>query len=67
MSVALDIVSQYVVTFDNVSFSYKNDRVLKKISFQIEKGEYIGLVGHSGCGKSTIIKLILRFYEPKNG
>ena len=55
-------------TFDNVSFGYKSyRRVLKNIEESVKKGEMIGLVGHSGAGKSTMINLIMRLYSPDRG
>ncbi len=54
--------------FRNVSFSYPNGtEVLKDISFKIESDKHYALVGENGCGKSTIVKLILGFYEPTKG
>ncbi|MEJ5250826.1 MAG: ABC transporter ATP-binding protein [Chthonomonadetes bacterium] len=56
------------VEFRNVTFGYdKHKPVLKNISFKVEAGEMIGLVGHSGAGKSTTINLLLRFYDPDEG
>ena len=56
------------VTFDNVRFGYdKSNPVIKGVSFTAKPGEMIGLVGHSGAGKSTTINLIARFYEPDTG
>lgn len=56
------------IEFKNVSFEYrKNKKVLHELSFKINKGEKIALVGHSGGGKSTIINLIPRFYDVTNG
>lgn len=56
------------VTFDNVWFAYeKDDYVLKGISFQVKSGETVGLVGHTGSGKSSLMSLLLRFYELKEG
>jgi ABC-type bacteriocin/lantibiotic exporter with double-glycine peptidase domain len=56
------------VIFDNVTFGYKhNSPVIKDLSFSIKSGAMIGLVGHSGCGKTTILNLILRLYEPQKG
>lgn len=58
------------VEFKNVSFSYseeEKDLVLKDVSFKIEKGEKIALVGETGAGKTTIVSLISRFYNPTNG
>lgn len=54
---------------DDISFKYDNseDLVLRNISFKIEKGDYIAVVGKSGCGKTTLIKLLLNLYKPQNG
>lgn len=57
------------ITFENVSFSYEEERpILKDVNFHIPKGQFISLVGESGCGKSTIASLILgrnRQYQGK--
>lgn len=53
--------------FNNVSFSYGNEEVLKNISFCARQGEVTALVGYSGAGKSTIGTLIPRFYDPSEG
>lgn len=56
------------ISFENVYFGYKAyNPVLKNISFEIKKGEMIGIVGHSGSGKSTLINLIMRLYDPTGG
>ncbi|MBA3685583.1 MAG: ABC transporter ATP-binding protein [Planctomycetes bacterium] len=56
------------VEFRGVSFSYdRGKEVLKDISFVAEAGEMLGLVGRSGAGKSTIINLLCRFYDPDHG
>ncbi|MCW5936499.1 MAG: ABC transporter ATP-binding protein [Fimbriimonadaceae bacterium] len=56
------------VEFENVRFGYdKSNPVIKGVSFKVKPGEMIGLVGHSGAGKSTTINLIARFYEPDVG
>lgn len=56
------------LTFDHVGFSYEStNEVLKDISFTLNKQEKVALVGHSGAGKSTIVSLILKFYEPTSG
>ncbi len=56
------------IEFRNVSFSYDNTRkTLNNLNFSIEMGKTIAFVGKSGAGKSTIINLIPRFYDPSNG
>ncbi len=56
------------IEFRNVTFKYKPGKpVLRNISFHIKPKETVALVGPTGAGKSTIIKLICRFYEPKSG
>ena len=57
-----------VINFKNVHFSYiKNEPVLKGISFNVNKGETVAVVGATGAGKSTIINLLNRFYDIDNG
>ncbi len=56
------------IEFSNVSFDYGREGFgLEDVSFQIEPGAFVGVVGPSGGGKSTIIDLLLRFYEPRSG
>ncbi|SMF82132.1 ATP-binding cassette, subfamily B [Paenibacillus uliginis N3/975] len=55
------------VEFKNVSFAYKKDYVLKDISFEAKQGQTVALVGHTGSGKSSIINLLFRFYDPQKG
>ncbi|MFC3746454.1 ABC transporter ATP-binding protein [Paenibacillus sp. GCM10012306] len=55
------------VAFKNVSFAYKKDFVLRDISFEARPGETVALVGHTGSGKSSIINLLFRFYDPQKG
>ena len=56
------------VIFDNVSFSYRPDEpILRNLSFRIAPGEHVALVGPTGSGKSTIIRLLCRLYEPQQG
>ena len=59
--------SSKVIEFKNVDFSYGRETVLHDVSFSINRGEKIAIVGETGAGKSTIAKLILRFYLPTNG
>jgi subfamily B ATP-binding cassette protein MsbA len=55
------------IVFDKVSFAYRNEPVLKNISFEIERGKTVALVGESGSGKSTIADLLPRFYDVTQG
>ena len=57
-----------MIEFQNVSFSYEKDRpVLRDLSFRIEKGEAVGLIGANGAGKSTVMKLLLGLAGPGAG
>ncbi len=53
--------------FSNVSFSYNDEQIIKNLSFKIAAGQTAALVGHNGAGKTTIIKLMLRLYDPNEG
>lgn len=68
------------IRFDNVSFSYgsesktdadfaggKRELALENISFTLGKGESLGIIGPTGCGKTTIVNLLMRFYDPDSG
>ncbi|MEZ4598884.1 MAG: lipid A export permease/ATP-binding protein MsbA [Syntrophotaleaceae bacterium] len=55
------------ITFDRVEFAYETDPVLKEFSLDIQPGEVVALVGPSGGGKSTVIGLLNRFYDPQRG
>ncbi|WP_379126768.1 ABC transporter ATP-binding protein [Paenibacillus sp. sgz500958] len=55
------------VVFKDVSFAYKKDFVLRDISFDAPSGQTVALVGHTGSGKSSIINLLFRFYDPQQG
>ena len=57
-----------MANFDDITFAYPGrPTVLKQISFQVAAGKTIGIVGATGSGKSTLIKLLLRFYEVQSG
>ncbi|HEM4252430.1 ABC transporter ATP-binding protein [Streptococcus suis] len=61
-------VEQGQVVFEHVNFSYEENRlVLKDITIRAEKGETVALVGHTGSGKSSIMNLLYRFYDPQEG
>lgn len=57
------------IRFEKINFTYKNSnhKVIDNVSFEVEQGKTIALVGRSGSGKSTITSLLLRFYEPVSG
>jgi ATP-binding cassette subfamily B protein len=56
------------IRFENVSFAYRSDDpILEDLSFRIEPGEHVALVGPTGSGKSTVIRLLCRLYEPQQG
>ncbi len=57
----------YAVTMENLSFSYEDTPLLEHISLKIKENSFVALTGESGCGKSTLAKLLLGFYEPKEG
>ena len=63
-------VSRGDLQFDDVSFRYgasAGPRVVDRLTLQVRAGEKIGLVGRSGAGKSTIVNLLLRFYDVESG
>jgi subfamily B ATP-binding cassette protein MsbA len=56
------------ISFQNVAFAYSSEApVLKDVNFQIKAGQMVGIVGPTGSGKSTVVGLIPRFYDPSNG
>lgn len=60
--------AQYKIKFDNVSFSYlKVKNNVENISFALKEGESLGIIGTTGSGKTTVVSLLLRFYEPDSG
>ena len=55
------------IEFKNISFAYGNRKILKDLSFVVNPGHKVAIVGPTGAGKSTISKLIFRFYDPSSG
>ena len=62
-----EIVESEDVIFDKVSFGYEDELVLKNVSFTIPKNKNTMIVGYSGSGKSTVLKLLERMYDPNDG
>lgn len=61
-------ITNPTIRFENVNFNYeKSETVLENVSFEIGQNETVALVGHSGAGKTTIVNLILKFYDPTLG
>lgn len=61
--------SEYAFEFNNVTFGYneKANSSITNVSFKVKKGQTIGIIGGTGSGKSTIVNLLNRFYDPNNG
>jgi len=63
-----EMTFEHEIAFENVWFAYEKDNwILRDVSFKIPKGHKVALVGSSGGGKSTVINLLLRFYDPQKG
>ena len=57
-----------VVEVKNISFSYSKDlETIKNVSLSVEKGEFVSIVGHNGCGKSTLAKILIGLLSPEKG
>ena len=57
------------ISFDSVTFAYPstNVNVVNDVSFEVQSGGFLGIMGHTGAGKSTILKLVEKFYQPQEG
>lgn len=55
------------IEIKNLSFSYDNDKFIDNLNLNIENGEMLGIMGNTGCGKSTLVQLIAGLIKPKNG
>lgn len=56
-----------IIEVKNVSFAYQESKILQKISFEISQGEFIGIIGPNGGGKTTLLKLLMGFLDPMEG
>lgn len=66
-SYEIDMSSKKDIQFKNVTFAYKEEQVLKNISFKIKENTTVGIAGESGAGKSTIIRLLSKMYDVSDG
>ena len=55
------------ISFENVSFGYDSEMIIQNLSFTVRKGEKIAIIGETGAGKTTIVKLLMRFYDVSSG
>lgn len=55
------------IKFDNVSFAYGNNQILRNFSLEVDDSQIMCLVGPSGCGKTTLIRCLLGFNKPSSG
>jgi ATP-binding cassette subfamily B protein len=55
------------IVFDHITFGYAQEPVIRDLSFTVEPGQTVAIVGHTGAGKTTIVNLLMRFYEPDAG
>lgn len=63
-----DFIFNSSIKFSDISFSYKDENlILNKLNFEIKKGEMVGLIGPSGAGKTTIVDMMLRLFDPIEG
>ena len=62
-----ETMCEYAVCLDNISFSYEGTMIIENLSLRVRPGEHIGIVGESGCGKSTVLKIIAGLYEADCG
>lgn len=58
---------QYTIYLHNISFSYGDHMVIKDLSLRVKSGEHVGIIGNSGCGKSTVLNILAGLYEPDCG
>ncbi|HJD55305.1 MAG TPA: ABC-F family ATP-binding cassette domain-containing protein [Rickettsia endosymbiont of Pyrocoelia pectoralis] len=59
--------SKFIIEADNITFAYKNTKIIDNFSFRVKKGEKIGIIGANGSGKSTFIKLLTKQLMPETG
>ncbi|MCF6465719.1 metal ABC transporter ATP-binding protein [Clostridium sp. Cult2] len=60
-------MDKYIVKVDNLSFSYDSNKVLENVSFSIQEGDFVGIIGPNGSAKSTLLKLMVGLLKPDEG
>ncbi len=60
-------MSEQVIVCRNVTFAYQVTPVLRGVTFEVGRGQFVGLIGANGCGKSTVMRLLLGLLEPRTG
>ena len=63
----INSIKEYLVQFLKKRLKYSEFEALKDVSFTVERGEIVGLIGHNGAGKSTMLKIISRIMKPTEG
>jgi zinc transport system ATP-binding protein len=63
----MSITEQHIIAVKNLSYSYEHERVLENVSVSVSPGEFVGIIGPNGGGKSTFVKILLGLLKPDSG